>query len=282
MEDLMISQLIEQLFNQPADAIIKLEKGLTNDNFKVTIDNKHYVLRVPLSNSEHIVNYMAEKKALDVVASLDIDAQTIYYDESTGIKITAFIDDLVGFNEYLNNDKFERVGKLMRKLHDAHTTIGIEFDPLKTYGTYASYVDNPMINPKDTLPYITFIQENRKVSTLCHNDWVPDNIGFHPDGDVLLDYEYAGDNDPMFDVTSFLSENHITDPISRGAFLKAYFNHNISQKQEETLLKWEAFHHILWCAWAQMMFIQRKKPIYLEIATQKKEAFKHINNQLKG
>lgn len=281
MEELMISQLVEQLFNQPADDIVKLEKGLTNNNYKVTINNKHYVLRVPLSESEHIVNYKAEKKALECVAPLNIDAQTIYYDEKTGIKATVFIDDLLGFNEYHGSDKFERVGKLMRKLHDAHATIGIEFDPLKTYSTYASYVSEPMIKEKKALPYLEFIKKNRVVSTLCHNDWVPDNIGFHSDHDVLLDYEYAGDNDPLFDVTSFLSENNITNPTSRKQFLTSYFDGSISATLEQTLLHWEAFHHILWCTWAQMMFNQRKKPIYLEIAQNKKQAFEYINSQLK-
>lgn len=282
MEVSMILQLVEQLFKQPADHIVKLEKGLTNDNYKVTINNKHYVLRVPLKNSEHIVNYEAEKKALEVVASLAIDAQTLYYDETTGIKITSFIDHLQGFNEYQGSDKFSRVGKLMRKLHQANTTIGVEFDPIKTYFVYAQYVDDSLIDDHETTDYITFIQNNRKVSTLCHNDWVPDNIGFHPDADVLLDYEYAGDNDPMFDITSFLSENHIVDPHSRNEFLYAYFGHDISSKLQEELLKWEAFHHILWCSWGQMMYNQRQKPIYLEIATQKKEAFYRIHHHLKG
>lgn len=282
MEDTMISQLVEQLFNQPADHIVKLEKGLTNDNYKVTINNKHYVVRVPLSNSEHIVNYKAEKKALDLVSSLHIDAQTVYYNEKTGIKITLFIDHLLGFNEYDGPDKFERVGKLMRKLHNAKTTIGIEFDPLKTYTTYASYVDAPLIKQETTLPYVQFIKKNRIVSTLCHNDWVPDNIGFHPESDVLLDYEYAGDNDPLFDVTSFLSENNITNPIQRKQFLESYYEGPITEALEYTLLEWEAFHHILWCAWAQMMFHQRKKPVYLDIALEKKQAFEVIHHKLNG
>lgn len=278
----MISQLVEQLFDAPAESIVKLEKGLTNDNYKVTINNKHYVLRVPLSNSEHIVNYKAEKKALHLVESLHIDATTLYYNEKTGIKITVFIDDLLGFNEYDGPDKFERVGKLMKKLHAAQTTIGIEFNPLDTYTTYAAYVSNPLIAPEVTLPYLDFIKNNRVVSTLCHNDWVPDNIGFHPESDVLLDYEYAGDNDPLFDVTSFLSENNITDPNSRKQFLETYFGGPISDVLEHTLLEWEAFHHILWCAWAQMMFDQRKKPIYLRIAQEKKQAFEIIHHKLNG
>lgn len=282
MEVTMISKLVEQLFNQKADNIIKLDKGLTNDNYKITINNKHYVLRVPLKNSDHIVNYHAEKKAVELIDPLNIDAKTMFFDESTGIKVTSFIDDLLGFNEYNGLDKFERVGRLMRKLHSLHSTIGVEFNPLTTYKTYASFVQSPLIDSKHTQQYLDFIQNNRVVSTLCHNDWVPDNIGFNANGDVLLDYEYAGDNDPLFDVTSFLSENNITDPLSRQQFLVAYFDREISQTEQHTLLMWEAFHHILWCAWAQMMFNERKKPVYLSIAQEKKQAFDIIHQQLNG
>ncbi len=276
----MIEKIIQQIFNADATAIEKVEKGLTNQNFKITILGQHYILRIPYKNSEHVVDYQAEKKALTLIKDADIDVITVYYDETTGIKVTKFVEELDGFNENKQFDKYARVGHLMRKLHALNKTIDHEFDPLKTYKTYRKHVQKPLILESLAKPYLDFIKKNRVVSTLCHNDWVPDNIGFHQSRDYLLDYEYAGDNDPLFDVTSFLSENNITDPIFRDQFLEAYFNKNYPTNLQETLLYWEAFHHILWCCWAQMMHKQRKKAIYATIALDKKQAFELIHQQL--
>ncbi len=276
----MILPIIKQIFNKEATSIERIEKGLTNQNYKITVSNQDYVLRIPYKNSEHIVDYQAEKKALNLIKDSNIDVVTIYYDEKTGIKVTKFVEQLEGFNENTQFDKYARVGRLMRKLHSLNTTINHEFDPLKTYATYRAFITKPLISEAIAQPYLDFIKNNRVVSTLCHNDWVPDNIGFHQSRDYLLDYEYAGDNDPMFDVTSFLSENNITNPILRHQFLEAYFNHEYPPQLQETLLYWEAFHHILWCCWAQMMYDQRKKAIYTTIALDKKRAFEIIHKQL--
>ncbi len=276
----MISDIVISIFNQAPTSIDKIEKGLTNQNFKIIVANKPYVLRVPYKDSEHIVDRHLEQKALALVKDADIDVTTVYFDAKTGIKVTEYVDGLIGFNEFGDFDKFLRVGKLMRKLHDLKQTIGHEFDPLDTYQRYRKHVSKPLISHQNAQPYLDFIHINRTVSTMCHNDWVPDNIGFHPTRDYLLDYEYAGDNDPMFDVTSFLSENNITNPIHRDQFLMAYFDHQYPPQLHKTLLFWEAFHHILWCCWAQMMFEQRKKAIYSTIALDKKRSFEIIDRQL--
>src|SRR5690554_2708143 len=279
-EGFMIENLVIKIFHQQASSIEKLEKGLTNKNYKVIVDDKAYVVRVPYKNSEHIVNYRSEKKALDVIQNAGLDVNTIYFNEKTGVKVTEYVDDLLGFNENKSFDKYEKVGVLMRKLHDLNTRIHHEFDPIATFKTYRNHVSNPMILDRYAQPFIDFVKKKRVVSTLCHNDWVPDNICFSKEKNYLLDYEYAGDNDPMFDITSFLSENNITNPIHRKVFLEAYFKNDYPKNLEKNLLHWEGFHHLLWCNWALMMYQQRETPIYLSIAKEKKQAFEDIVTKL--
>lgn len=275
-EGFMIQDLIEQIFHKKPTKLEKLEKGLTNKNYKAVVNDKTYVIRVPYENSEHIVNYTNEKKALEIIQGANLDVKTIYYNEKTGVKATEFVEGLISFDENTSFHKYEQVGLLMRKLHSLNTLIQHEFDPIKTFKTYRSYITNPMISDKDAQLFVDYVKKNRVVSTLCHNDWVKDNICFTDKRIYLLDYEYAGDNDPMFDVTSFLSENNVTNPIHRNQFLEAYFDKNYPKNIEKKLLYWEGFHHLLWCTWALMMFEQRKTPIYLSIAHEKKQAFDEI------
>jgi thiamine kinase-like enzyme len=276
MEDIMDKGLIQSLFNDKVTHIQRLEKGLTNKNYKVIVSDETFVVRIPYADSEHVVNYTNEKKALALVSGYDIDVETVYFDEATGIKITRYIDGFKSFNEYPHVSKYQQVGHLMRKFHTIDTLSNHEFNPLTTLETYQQYVKKPIISFKDAQPFIDFVKAKRQVRTLCHNDWVNDNICFHPQRVYLLDYEYAGDNDPLFDVTSFLSENKITDPAHRDAFLTAYFNEPPSKELQKTLRYWEGFHDVLWGTWAIMMHESRNQKVFLDIAYDKKHAFERI------
>lgn len=269
----MVNQLIQEIFHQTPLKIEKLEKGLTNQNFLVTLKKQMVVCRIPYPHSEHIVNYQHEQLALKAVSKLSLDVKTLYYNVNTGVKITEYVENCVSFQQSDALDKFARVGKLMAKLHQQAKPIGKIFDPIQTYQRYKSQTSTSYIDPALTIDILDFIVATIKPTTLCHNDWVPDNILLGPHQDYLIDYEYAGDNDPIFDVTSFLSENNITDPIDRKQFFDAYYQRDLNTQEHLTLLKWEAFHHMLWCSWAIMMFEQRKKAIYQQIAYDKQAAF---------
>ena len=280
MEVSVDHQIIKRLFKDPIHHIERLDKGLTNKNYKVFVNDDVFVVRIPYLDSEHVVNYTNEKQALAIVKDKNIDVDTIYFDEASGIKITRFVDQLLSFSEYPHQDKYEKVGQLMRKFHDLKTLSHHEFNPLDILRTYQAYVDEPLIPLDQAQVFIDYVKANRQVDTLCHNDWVNDNIVFHPKQVYLLDYEYAGDNDARFDITSFLSENKIIDPLHRHAFLKAYYKTSLTFEIEKTLLYWEGFHDILWSTWAMMMHKQRHQPIFLEIAHDKKQAFERIRKLL--
>ena len=89
--------------------------------------------------------------------------------------------------------------------------------------------------------------------------------------DYLIDYEYAGDNDPFFDVMSFVTENDLTqDEIDR--FIQAYFQRLPTEDEKKDLFNYQQFHNLLWCTWACMMFEARHDEVYLDIAKQKFKA----------
>ena len=55
----------------------------------------------------------------------------------------------------------------------------------------------------------------------CHNDLVAGNIVAAPSF-CLLDWEYAGDNDPLFDLATIVA-HHAVPPAGAGMLLEAYF-----------------------------------------------------------
>ena len=125
-----------------------------------------------------------------------------------------------------------------------------------------------MISIQQSEKIIQALQAIPVQATLCHNDWVAGNIGFTQHRDYLLDYEYAGDNDPLFDVMSFITENKIS-VLDREIFYSAYFDHPLSTDERSYLKAYEDFHNLLWYTWAMMMFESRQDQVYLMIAQDK-------------
>ena len=110
--------LIKNFFKCEVYTQEKLHKGLTNDNYLITIDHQRFVLRVPKSDASQIVNFTHEAKALQLAQEANLDVNTLYYDTSTGIKITQYVDDLKTYDEFHGEDNLVRTALLMRKLHN--------------------------------------------------------------------------------------------------------------------------------------------------------------------
>lgn len=263
---------LKEYFKTEEFTATDLKKGLTNHNVLVQVGGESFIVRFPRPDAQHIVNRWHEAKALAVIASTGLDVETLYFDPHTGIKITRYVKELETFGETQCPDRIERTATLMRRLHALHTPIGEAFDPIARYHQYRSHVNHPLIDDASAHDVIDAVDQLPTVMTLCHNDWVPGNIGFTATRDYLLDYEYAGDNDPFFDVMSFITENELTLD-ERQRFLIAYFGHQPHRDEIDRLSRYEALHNLLWCTWAQMMWESRHEDIYRTIALQKHIAF---------
>ena len=268
-----IKQLINNLFKSDHYQLEPYPKGLTNINYSLTINDQKYLIRTPHSDSHQIVNRSHEAKALELVKPLDLDVPTVYYNLQTGIKISRLVNGYMDFNEYQGDDKIERTALLMKKLHSLQTKSGFKFNPIERYHQYRMYVKEPMIKDEDANRIINTIETYGVTMTLCHNDWVAGNIGFSQERDYLIDYEYAGDNDPYFDVMSFISENNLSQ-VEQAKFLAYYFDHPLSHIEKAKLLAYQQLNNLLWCTWALMMYESRHEEVYHTIALEK---YDHLN-----
>lgn len=262
---------VETILNEPINQIIDTNKGLTNDNYRVITEHFDVIVRIPRSDSSNIVYRKHEELAHKLIDQTQLDIKTIYYDSNNGMKITEYLPDLKTFNEYYGNDRIQRTAKLMRDLHQINQCIGVNFNPIERYRKYRSFVNKPLVSDNLAEQIIFGISHISNALTLCHNDWVAGNICFTPNKDYLIDYEYAGDNDPFFDVMSFITENNLTQ-AEIDEFLICYFGRVPNQTENEILFNYQQFHNLLWCMWACMMYESRHESIYHSIAIEKYKA----------
>lgn len=263
--------LMDSLFFNTDIVLKDMQKGLTNHNFLLEMNQEKLVLRVPGSDAAQIVERHHETLALEAIKDADIDVETIYYDEISGYKVTRYMENALTYQECQDEDKIEQVAALMKKFHGLKKRIHEDFDPIKRLQNYKSQVQHPLFD----LTAFAWIEDSishlHNPKVLCHNDWVDGNMLFCNHRVYLIDYEYAADNDPLFDVMSFISENQITDENLRERFYAVYFDEMNDQIRKELDL-WENFHNYLWCYWAMMMYESRHEDVYREIAKDKYEA----------
>lgn len=275
-----LNKIIQNLFPNTEYTLEKTDLGLTNINYILTTPTQKYMVRFPYSDELKIVDFQHEYEAIKITKDYNLDVPIFYYDKKTGIKITYYIEDTYTYQTCPFTDKIERVAHLMKKFHTINKTSPYDFNPLIRYKQYKQQIKNPIYDLSFAEGIIDKIKKIATSTTLCHNDWVDGNILFTENKTYLIDYEYAGNNDPLFDVMSFLTENNINDTILRNRFYSIYFD-SFDETTKNKLELWETFHHLLWCNWAMMMYESRNKTIYKEIAKEKYLALKEKIHTLK-
>ena len=72
--------------------------GMTNRNFKVFIKDTWYVLRIPAPGTGDMINRKEEYNNIIYANKIGLDSGLIYFNKSTGVKISKFIENSESLN----------------------------------------------------------------------------------------------------------------------------------------------------------------------------------------
>ena len=103
---------------------------------------------------------------------------------------------------------------------------------------------------KDKLYYLKNIMNELDVLyTPCHNDTIAENFIKSSENKMyLIDWEYAGMNDPMWDIAALFLESNFTDE-SKDYFLSHYFDGNEPENARKKILVYQILMDYLWAVW---------------------------------
>ena len=206
--------------------------GMTNKNYKVQIDDEFYVLRVPGNGTEEMISRSDEIKNAVYANKIGVDAKLIYFNEETGVKISEFIEnaETLSPKSAKKQSIMEKVTDILRKLHNFDLEMDNDFDIYEKIEKYENLLIKAKgknfedyYEVKDKVIYLKNIMNELDVKLVpCHNDMVAENFVKSAERIYLIDWEYGGMNDPMWDLAAYSLENELSEDQEE-LFLKLYF-----------------------------------------------------------
>ena len=233
--------------------------GMTNKNYKLQIDDKLYVLRVPGNGTEEMISREDEIKNAVYANEIGLDAELIYFNEKTGVKISHFIENAETLTPEAAKKQrsMEMVVNIIKKLHNSKLPMNNKFDiynKIEKYEQLLNKVEGKIFydyyEVKDKVIYLKTIMNELDIKlTPCHNDLVAEN--FVKSGDekmYLIDWEYGGMNDPMWDLAAYCLENGLSEDEEE-LFLNIYFDGKVEEKYKKRVLINKIYQDFLWSIW---------------------------------
>ena len=233
--------------------------GMSNKNFKVELGSQEYVLRVPGIGSEGIVVRRNEEHNSFQACQMGITPPIKYFNADTGIKLTNYVKNAKTFDSMMvkQPENMDQIAGIFRTLHHSSVKFENEFNVFKEILNYEKLLDKArgkMYDGYETVRRKVFLLENYldKLGVNlypCHNDLVAENLLMAEDGTIyLIDWEYSGMNDPMWDLAALFLENEFSKD-EQDYFINSYFEGNEPSNARKKIFAYQILMDYLWSVW---------------------------------
>lgn len=250
MENIIKSVTAKVLGVSPSDVVIddRLMGGMSNLMYVIVVNDEKYTFRIPGKNSEVFVNRKEELANIQIIDELGINNQMIYFDPETGYKISKFVEG-IPLSEVENPDLYlEEVSKVLHVLHESGLSAKNDYQPYERLNLYQQLVTDFGYQHSEKyfelkqifLSQRTFLDQFPKV--ICHNDSQISNMVVEADQTYLLDWEFTGNNDPMYDVAC-VGNKEFELALK---FLPIYLGREPKKEESRRLYLWRAFQCLQW------------------------------------
>lgn len=206
--------------------------GRTNRSYLVRTKDGRFVLRLDGEPAEPLgLDRATELLIQRRAAEAGLAAAVLYADPDAGVLISEYLPGPVWTRESLDDYRnLEVLAEVLRAVH-ALPASGTRFDGPAIARRYAAVLTREAAQSPDVARCIQAVEAAPPDEyACCHNDVVASNI-VGAGRPRLLDWEYACDNDPYFDLASTIGY-HGLDRSGADALLAAYTGAPPAQHRE--------------------------------------------------
>ncbi len=238
-----------------------VQAGLTNVSFKFTIKDIPYIYRHPGGTADNLIDRQSELYVQRKAKEVGIDKSVIYMDPS-GWKLSYFVRNIVECDFLKNEDQLRMGMEYIHRTHSIPLSDEVKiFDDVcegKKLMKIASATKGDLFDEfKDIIAKVerlnTLVEmEREKYSielVISHNDvYEPNYIATANNELFLIDWEYAGINDPLNDISCIIARYDYSEEI-REMILEAYYGRKLTDLEHRHARAQAVLCSFYWFCW---------------------------------
>ena len=233
--------------------------GLTNLVYRVGLGGTDYCLRIPGEGTEEYIDRKTEAQMAEAAARAGVSPEVLFSDPQSGLLVTHYLDGFVTMSPELFRTRPNapaRAALAFKRLHTSGEHFDFDFELLGMIDDYLNVLATKDVEfpdgYHDVLDGSKGVREALNAHPIepvaCHCDPLCEN--FLDDGERMwiVDWEYSGMNDPLWDLGDLSVEGEFSAEQDE-EMIRAYFGSAPSGAQYGRVILHKAMCDLLWTLW---------------------------------
>ena len=229
--------------------------GLTNRVYRAGA----MCLRIPGKGTEEYIDRANEAVAAREAAKAGVSPEVLFADAASGLMVTRFIEG----TETMTPAAFRsrkgapaRAGRAFRKLHTSGAVFPFRFDLFAMIDDYLGVLSGKDVALPDGYHDVVAeagtvraaLEAHPAALAACHCDPLCENFLDTGERMWIVDWEYSGMNDPMWDLGDLSVEGEF-GADQDAEMLHAYFGREPTPAEQGRVVIYKAMCDLLWTLW---------------------------------
>lgn len=240
------------------DSITRLG-GLTNLVHRVDMGDTSVIVRIAGEGTDEYINRSIEAHNAEAAARAGVSPKVIFAEPASGLMISETVPDIETMTPALFKSRAgspARAGAALAKLHSSGEVFQFRFELFAMIDDYLKILSTKDVKLPEGYDAVVAaaapikqVLEGADIALApCHCDPLCEN--FLDDGAVMwiVDWEYSGMNDPLWDVGD-LSVEAGMDAAQDAELMTAYFGRAPSAAETGRMVIYKAMCDLLWTLW---------------------------------
>ena len=232
--------------------------GLTNRNYRIDAPGGRYVLRLAGAGTSEYIDRRVEEHNARIAADAGVNAEVLFFDARDGTMLCRYIDDSVTMDaeRFRDEGAVKRAALAFRRLHDCGRAFETRFELFDQIDNYLGVVKKLGADIPEGYAEVQAeagavreaLGRHELPLAPCHCDPLAENFLDTGERMYIVDFEYSGNNDPMWDLGDLSVEAGFDDDQDR-IFLEAYFGGTPPAFDAGRMVMYKAMCDLLWTLW---------------------------------
>ncbi|OGT45743.1 MAG: hypothetical protein A3E83_04735 [Gammaproteobacteria bacterium RIFCSPHIGHO2_12_FULL_41_20] len=199
------------------EKLTKLHGGLTNVTYRITVANHAYVARLPGKNTSYIEG-VNESYNAQLASSVTINPAIHFYEESTRRQLSDYLFEPQPMSLLLlqKNNLLEQATLTLKAIHQSKRKFKNDVNIFARNRTMLGIANHHDVELPEKYALLmqgieSIIRQLNIEKIPCHNDTTPANFILSQEKMWLIDWEYSGNNYPVWDLICLAIEADFSD-----------------------------------------------------------------------